>query len=205
MSQKTKLFLRIFHKAEKKYGKSKKRLAGEGWNAPWKTLIVTICSAQSRDEVTIPVMEKTFKALPSLDKFAKAPLSKIMKLTKSINYYKTKSKNAKNTALMLLKNYEGKIPDTMEELTKLPGVGRKTANLVLTEIHKKHGVTVDTHVHRLSNILGLVKTKTREETEEELKKMAPKKYWSKINRILVLWGKEVPGKDKKRLLRKLEE
>lgn len=202
---KKRYFLEIFKKAEKKYGKSKKRLAAESWDQDWQTLIATIYSAQSRDETTIPVMESTFKKLPTLEKFASAPLNQIMFLTKKINYYKTKSKNAKAAAQMLIEKHKGKLPDTIEKLMELPGVGRKTANLVLSEIYKKDTITVDTHVHRISNVLGFVKTKTPHETELALQKIAPKKYWSKINRVFVLWGKEVPGRDKKKLLEKLED
>ncbi|MBS3076903.1 endonuclease III [Candidatus Pacearchaeota archaeon] len=198
-------FLHIFKLAQKKYSKSKKRLAGEGWKHDWQTLITTIYSAQSRDETTIPVMTNAFRSLPTLSSWSKAPLSKIKSLTKKINYYKTKSKNSKATAQMLIKNFNGKVPNTIEDLVTLPGVGRKTANLILTEIHKKPGITVDTHVHRISNILGLVRTKTPHETELTLQKLVPKKYWSKINRIFVLWGKDVPGRDKKRFLAKLKD
>ena len=204
MNPKTKLFISIFKKAEKKYSNSKKRLAGEAWKQDWQTLIATIYSAQSRDETTIPAMENAFRSLPTLQSWSKARLSKIKKLTGKINYYKTKSKNAKATAQILLKKFRGETPDTIQQLITLPGVGRKTANLIITEIHKKPGITVDTHVHRISNVLGLVKTKTPYETELALQKLAPKKYWPKINRIFVLWGKDVPGRDKDRLLKKLE-
>ncbi|MBU0906923.1 MAG: hypothetical protein KKE05_02075, partial [Nanoarchaeota archaeon] len=119
-------------------------------------------------------------------------------------FYKTKSKNSKATAELLIKNFQGKVPDTIEQLVTLPGVGRKTANLVLSEIHNKDGICVDTHVHRISNVLGLAKTKTPHETELALQKVAPKRYWSKINRLFVLWGKEVRGRDKKKLIKHLE-
>jgi len=203
MNPKTKLFLKYFKLAEKKYGKSSKRLAGEGWKADWQTLIATIYSAQSRDETTIPVMEETFKQLPTLKSYAQAPLEKIEELTKKINFYKTKSRNSKLAAQMLIKNFNGKVPDTIEQLTTLPGVGRKTANLLLSEIHNKSSITVDTHVHRISNVLGLVKTKNPHQTELALQKIAPRRYWSKINRIFVLWGKNAPGRDKKRILSKI--
>jgi endonuclease-3 len=202
---KQKLFLRIFRLAKKKYSKSTKRLAADGWKKDWQTLLATIYSAQSRDETTIPVMESAFKQLPTLESWSKAPIKKIESLTTSINYYKTKSSNSKATAQMLIKNFNGKVPDTIESLITLPGVGRKTANLIITEIHNKQGICVDTHVHRLSNVLGIVKTKTPHETELALMKIVPRKYWNEINRIFVLWGKEVPGKDKNRLLKKLKE
>ena len=204
-AQKSIYFLKIFKAAEKKYSSSEKRLAGDGWPKGWQTLITTIYSAQSRDEVTIPVMENAFVQLPTLQSWSNAPLSKIMKSTKKINYYKTKSRNAKKTAGMLIKKFKGEVPDTIESLTELPGVGRKTANLVLSEIHKKDGITVDTHVHRIANVFDFVKTKTPYQTELELMKIVPKKYWSRINRTLVLWGKDVRGKDKDKFLKKLRE
>jgi endonuclease III len=200
---KTKLFLSIFGKAQRKYSKSSKRLAGEGWGKSWKTLIATIYSAQSRDELTVPVMTHAFAELPSVRAWANAPVSKIEKLTKKINFYKTKSKNAKATAGKLMKDFHGKVPRTIEELTTLPGVGRKTANLIMTECHGKPGITVDTHVHRISNVLGLVKTKTPHETEIALMKIAPKRYWRKINRVFVLWGKNVRGREKRKLMEKI--
>lgn len=203
MNTKTAQFLKIFRLAQRKYSGSEKRLAGEGWKHDWQTLITTIYSAQSRDELTIPVMTEVFKQLPTLEAYTKAPLQQIESLTRKINFYKTKSKNSKETAKQLLENFNGKVPDTIEQLITLPGVGRKTANLILTEIHKKPCITVDTHVHRISNVLSLVKTKTPHETELALMKIAPKKYWSKINRFFVLWGKEVPGRDKKKLLKHL--
>ena len=198
-------FLRVFKLAEKKYGKSEKRLAGEGWKHDWQTLIATIYSAQSRDELTIPIMENTFKALPTLKSYASAPLSKILSLTKKINFYKTKSKNSKATAQMLIKNFNGKVPSTIEDLTMLPGVGRKTANLILSEIHNKDSITIDTHCHRILNVIGIVHTKTPHETEMLMMKIAPQQYWSRINRLFVLWGKSCHGRNKQKLLAKLKE
>jgi endonuclease III len=205
MTTKKQLFLSIFKRAQKKYSRYSKRLAGEGWKHDWQTLITTIYSAQSRDELTIPVMESTFKALPTLEAYAKAPLSKIMLLTKKINYYKTKSKNSKATAQLLIKKFKGRVPDTMESLTTLPGVGRKTANLILTEVFNKDGICIDTHCHRLLNVLNIIDTKNPYETELAMRKIAPKKYWGKINRIFVLWGKDISGRNKEKILAKLKE
>ena len=92
----------------------------------------------------------------------------------------------------------------IEELVELPGVGRKTANLVIAEVHDGDGICIDTHVHRISNVLGLVKTKNPTETEFALMKIAPRTYWSRINRLFVLWGKSVGGRDRKKLLAALE-
>jgi len=196
--------LKVLKKAEKKYGKVNKRLAAEGWGADWKILVSTIMSAQSRDETTIPIAEKLFHKYPTLKRLASARYGDLLKILKSMNYNKTKAKHIIAASKMLVKNYSGKVPDSMEELTKLPGVGRKTANLVLSECHAKDSITVDTHVHRISNVLGIVKTKNPHGTELTLMKLVPKKYWSRINRLFVLWGKDVPGRDKKRLLKALE-
>jgi len=200
---KRKYFLKIFKKLEKKYNKVDKRLAGEDWKCGWQTLIATILSAQSRDEITIPIAENLFKKYKTLNSLAKAKYKDVFKILKKINYNKTKSKNVINASKFVIKNFNGKIPDNIEDLTKIPGVGRKTANLVITEVHGKDGITVDTHVHRIANVLGLVKTKTPEQTEYALMKIVPRKYWYKVNRLFVLWGKEIRGKDKNRFLKSL--
>ncbi|MBR9699104.1 endonuclease III [Candidatus Woesearchaeota archaeon] len=190
-------FITILKKAEKRFGSSSKRLAAEGWRKDWQVLVSTIMSAQSRDETTIPIAENLFKKYPTLKSLANARYNDVLKALKSLNYNKTKAKHIIEAAKMMERIG---VPDTIEELVEIPGVGRKTANLVMTEVHNKHGICVDTHVHRISNVLGFVKTKTPDKTEKELKKTIPKRYWSRINRLFVLWGKQVPGKDKKKLL-----
>ena len=187
----------------KKYGNSTKRLAAEKWGANWKTLISIMMSAQSRDEITIPIARNLFKKYPKLKDLANAKILDVKKIFNSLNYNNTKAKNVISTAKLLLKTYKGKIPDNLNDLIKLPGVGRKTANLVLSEIYNKQTITVDTHCHRISNVLELVNTKNPLETELELQKIAPKRYWNKINRLFVLWGKDVPGRNKEKLLKKL--
>ena len=200
---KRKYFLKIFKKVEKKYKHSEKRLAAENWKKDWQVLIATIMSAQSRDETTIPLAEALFLKYPSLISLSKANYSDVLKIFKSLNYNKTKAKHVIEASKFLIKNHKGKIPSKLEKLIQIPGVGRKTANLVLAEIYNKETITVDTHVHRISNVLGLVKTKTPHKTEKELEKIAPRSYWNKINRIFVLWGKDVPGKNKEKLLKHL--
>ncbi len=202
---KSNLFLKIFRKAEKKYSSSTKRLAAEGWNEDWQVLITTIMSAQSRDETTIPIAENLFLKYKNLKELADAKYSDVLEIFKSLNYNRSKARHVIEAGKFILSEFNGKIPDEIDELIKIPGVGRKTANLIITEVHDKDGICVDTHVHRISNVLGLVKTKTPHKTEEELKKIAPKEYWARINRIFVLWGKEVPGRDKDKLLEKIEE
>ena len=202
---KTKYFLEIFKKAEKKYKSSATRLAAEGWNHNWQILIATIMSAQTRDETTIPIAENLFKKYSSLEKLSKAKEKDVLKIFKSLNYNKTKAKNVIAAAKFILSEFKGNIPNKVEDLIKIPGVGRKTANLVIWEAHNKQGICVDTHVHRLANVLDIVTTKTPTQTEKELEKIVPKNLWGELNRIFVLWGKSVPGKDKRKLLESLNK
>lgn len=193
-------FLQIFKQAEKKYLPIEKRLAADGWKKDWQTLIATIMSAQTRDETTIPVAENLFNHYSTLQKLANAHASEVKEIIRRVNYSTVKSKNVVAAANYLLDHHKGKVPDTIEALIEIPGVGRKTANLVLAEIHNKDGICVDTHVHRIANVLGLVHTKTPTQTEFALMRVAPRNYWSRINRIFVLWGKEVRGKNKQAFL-----
>ena len=197
-------FLKLFKKAEKKYGNISKRLAGEGWREDWQTLIATIMSAQSRDETTIPIAESLFLRYDSLDRLSNARFDNVLLIFKSLNYNKTKAKNVIAAAKFIKEEFNGRLPADIEELTKIPGVGRKTANLVLSEVHGKDSITIDTHCHRLLNVLDIVNTKTPKETEFEMMKIVPRKYWSRINRIFVLWGKDVSGRDKEKILKKLD-
>jgi endonuclease-3 len=197
-------FIKIFKMAGRKYGASAKRLAGDGWEKDWQTLVATVLSAQTRDETTIPVAEALFKQYPSIENLSKARYDDVLRTISRVNFKNNKAKHVIGAAKYLVENHGGKVPDDIDELVKIPGVGRKTANLVLSEVHSKDGICVDTHVHRISNVLGLVKTKTPTQTELELMKIAPKRYWSRINRLFVLWGKDVRGRDKKKFLEKLE-
>ena len=200
---KKKEFVALLKKVEKKYGKSEKRLAAEGWKEAWQILIATIMSAQSRDETTIPIAEKLFDKYKNLESLAKAKQEDVLIIFKSLNYNKTKSKNVIMAAKFLMENFKGKVSDDIEDLVKIAGVGRKTANLILSEVHGVESITVDTHVHRICNVFGFVKTKNANETELELRKIVPRKYWSRINRLFVLWGKEVYGRDRNKFMEKL--
>jgi len=202
---KKRYFLQIFRKAEKKYGSSVKRLAGDDWENDYETLIATILSAQTRDETTIPVSEDLFRKYPTLEKLSKARYDDVLQIISRVNFKNNKAKHVIGAARCLIDNYNGKVPDDIDELVKLPGVGRKTANLVISEVHNKDSITVDTHVFAISNLLGFVKAKTPTEAEMQLKELVPRKYWSRINRLFVLWGKDVPRKSREKLLKKLEE
>ena len=197
-------FIKIFKLAERKYGKSSYRLAGEGWKEHWQTLIATIMSAQSRDETTIPIAEELFRKYDRLEDLARAKYMDVLAIFRSLNYNRTKARNVIDAAKFIMSEFNGDVPDRIDELVKIPGAGRKTANLVITECHNIDGICVDTHVHRIANVFGFVKTKNPTETELELMKISPRRFWSKINRIFVLWGKEVRGRDKKKFLSNLK-
>lgn len=200
---KRKYFLRIFRAARKKYGELERRLSAEGWRKPWQTLVATIMSAQSRDATTIKVAEKLFHKYNTLTKLANAKYADVLKVFKSLNYNKTKARHVIAAAKIIHERFQGKVPGKIEDLVKIPGVGRKVANIVLLEVYSKPVIAVDTHVHRLSNVLGLVKTKTPAQTERELMKIVPKKYRADTNWVFVTWGQNVPGRDKKKLLRSI--
>ena len=198
-------FLKLFERAKKTYEDTDVRLAAEGWDKPWKVLITTILSAQNRDPLTIKVGEDLFQTYPTIDALANASYNDVLDVLSSVNYNKSKTEYVITTAKMLRDEHNGVVPDTMEELLAFHGVGRKTANLLLSEVFKKPAICVDTHVHRIANVFNLVDTEKRDNTEKQLKKVAPKDYWRHINRYFVLWGQDVPGHDKERLLRALKD
>jgi len=169
------------------------RLAAE-WNKSWQILTSTILSSQTRDTKTIEISNILYKKYPSLNKLANAKLKDIKKIIKSINYYKTKSKHILQTANII--NKKG-IPNSIEELLELPGVGRKVANVYLAVAHKKQVIGVDTHVTRISRKLGWTKELKPEKIEKDLEKLFPKKYWRSINYILVRFG-QTHGKSRKK-------
>lgn len=161
------------------------RLAAE-WKEKWKVLISTILSSQTKDETTIKVSEILYKKYPTLKKFAAANLREVRKIIKPINYYKTKSKNIFKTSKIIFKKG---IPETIEGLLELPGVGRKVANVYLAEALKADAIGVDTHVARLSRKLNWTKEKNPHKIEKDLEKLFPKKFWNSINYILVRFGR----------------
>jgi endonuclease III len=177
----------------------KPRLAAEGWDKKWKTLLATLLSARTRDEKTIYVCEKLFKKYPSVKEIANAKNSEIIKIIKPINFYKTKTNNLINCCKNLDKNYNGEPPINFEELIKLPGVGRKTANVFLAE-NKKQAIGVDTHVARISKKVGWTKNICPKKIEEDLKSLFPKKRWRDINYILVGFGRSYTRKQEDEIL-----
>lgn len=154
----------------------------------YRVLIATILSSRTKDEVTAEASTRLFNRAPDIDSLAKMPTAEIGDLIFPVGFYNTKAVHLQQTARMLKDIYRGEIPDSIEELVNLPGVGRKTANLVLAVAFDKPAICVDTHVHRIMNIWGYVKTKSPLETEMALRKKLPKKYWKKVNRVLVAFG-----------------
>ncbi len=165
---------------------------GEIQKDPFKVLISCILSLRTQDKTTGPVSLRLFQAAGTAKKLAGTPLNKIQKIIRPVNYYITKSKRIKEIAKTIIKKYNGKVPDSFDELMKFKGVGRKTANIVMTYgFFKKNYIPIDTHCHRIPNRLGWVNTKTPEQTEFALMKVLPKKYWQDFNDLFVLHGQNI--------------
>jgi endonuclease III len=165
-------------------------------NNPYKTLISTLMSARTNDDTTLNASKRLFKAAPGFDTLDNLDTKTIEKLIFPVGFYKTKTKHIKLLTKKILLDYKGKVPNTREELITLPGVGRKTANLVLNRAFDIPAIAVDTHVHKITNLLGWVHTKTPEQTEKELIKVLPKKYWPETNRLFVSIGRQFTSKKK---------
>jgi len=158
---------------------------------PFKSLIGTVLSQRTRDENASLAAERLFARYSTPQDLAKASLREIEKMIKPCGFYKVKARCIRKISKILIEKYKGRVPDSMEELCSLPGVGRKTAGCVMVYSYNKPQIPVDTHVHRISNRIGLVKTKTPEQTEQELMKIMPKKYWIIVNELFVQFGKKV--------------
>jgi len=157
-------------------------------NSPFKVLVGTILSARTKDETTAAAVRKLFKKVNTPQDLAKLSEKEIEELIFPVGFYRNKSRHLKQLPAVLEKEFNGQIPDTIDDLCKLPGVGRKTANLVVTVAFNKYGICVDVHVHRICNRLGLIKTKTPLETEMKLREILPRRYWKSWNSYLVSFG-----------------
>ena len=158
---------------------------------PFRVLIATILSARTRDETTLAASHRLFAKYPNVQSLARAKADSVRKLIKPVGFYNTKASRIIEAANLLIRKHGGKVPESLEELLGLPGVGRKTANCVLVYGFRKPAIPVDTHVHRISNRLGLCETKTPEETEIELMRTVNSKFWLDINELFVRFGQEV--------------
>ena len=158
---------------------------------PYKILISTILSARCRDEVTEVIAEKLFKKYPTAKSLANANPKDVKKLVKSSGFYNAKTKNIIGAAKKVTTEHKGKVPKDWEGLLDLPGVGRKVAGCVRVYAFNEPAIPVDTHVHRISNRLGWVKTKDPNKTEQALMEIVPKKYWNDLNDTFVSHGKTI--------------
>ena len=159
---------------------------------PFQVLIGTLLSARTQDATTAAASERLFKAASTPQAMAALTVKRIERLIYPVSFYRHKARHVKATCRILVEQFDGRVPGTMEELLTLPGVGRKTANLVLILAFKSaQNICVDTHVHRISNRLGWVKTKTPDETEQALYAATAREWWPSINLYLVTWGQNV--------------
>lgn len=159
--------------------------------SPLSILIGTILSARTRDENTSAAVKVLFSRYRTARALASAKISDVERVIKKTGFYRIKARRIIRVASIIDSMYSGKVPRSMKELLSLPGVGRKTANCVLVYAFEEPAIPVDTHVHRISNRLGLVKTKKPEETEIVLMEKIPKKYWLRINDTFVMYGQNI--------------
>jgi endonuclease-3 len=171
----------------------------EVFKDPYKVLISTMLSSRTNDDITVISAKRLFKKAPNIHKLGQLKQSEISNLIYPVGFYKTKAKNLKKISQIIISKYNGNVPKTRINLMALPGVGRKTANLVLIRAFSKNAISVDTHVHRISNLLNLVNTNSPQKTELQLIKVVPKTYWKDINKYFVSIGRQY------RSSKKLEE
>jgi len=177
---------RVFDVFEKHYSE----IPLEIFTIPYKILISTLLSSRTKDEVTLKASNRLFEKAADIKKLELLKPTEIKKLIYPVGFYNTKSFRLKSLAEMIQSEFDGNIPQTRTELMMLPGVGRKTANLVLNRAFDVPAIAVDTHVHRITNLLGWVNTKSPQETEDKLYAFIEQHYWSKINKLFVSIGRQ---------------
>jgi len=157
---------------------------------PFVILISTLLSLRTKDEVTAVATERLFELASTPEEMLKVPLDKIAKAIYPAGFYRVKARNIHHACMELINRFASKVPDDIDDLLSIKGVGRKTANLVVSLAYGKDAICVDTHVHRISNRLGYVKTKTPDETEFALRKKLPRRHWIIYNTIMVAFGRQ---------------
>lgn len=168
------------------------KIAEDTQEDPFQVLIATMLSAQTKDAVTAAASERLFKVASTPGAMAALRVSRIERLIYPVSFYRNKARHVKQACRQILDDFGGVVPRTMDELLTLAGVGRKTANLVLILSHaSRDNICVDTHVHRISNRLGWVQTRTPDQTEAALYRVVPRKWWPDVNLYLVTWGQNV--------------
>jgi endonuclease-3 len=166
-------------------------LVAENSESPFQVLISCILSLRTQDTTTAQASRRLFALADAPEPMSRLSIKKLEKAIYPVGFYHTKAKVIRDICRTLIKNYSGKVPDEIDELLKMNGVGRKTANLVVTLGYRKPGICVDTHVHRISNRWGYVRTKNPKETEFALRAMLPKQYWLEYNDLLVTFGQHL--------------
>jgi endonuclease-3 len=185
---------KVIHLIEKEVAKWELPIVSslaEEHSGPFVILISTILSLRTKDEVTAKAAERLLALARTPEEMLELSEGKIIKAIYPVGFYRTKAKTILHISKELLDRFHSRVPDTIEQLLTLKGVGRKTANLVVALGYNKEGLCVDTHVHRISNRMGYVKTKTPEETEYALRKKLPSKYWLRYNTLMVAFGRHV--------------
>ena len=168
-----------------------KQISDAELDNPFNVLIATILSQRNRDERTEVTSKQLFQTYKTAHELAEASESDISRIIRPVNFYITKARRIKEVAKIICKEYGGQVPNSLEKLMELPGVGRKTANCVLVYGHGKPAIPVDTHVHRICNRLGLVDTRKPEETETALIRIVPKRHWLDLNEYFVRFGQTI--------------
>ncbi|MCK4521438.1 MAG: endonuclease III [Nanoarchaeota archaeon] len=180
----------ILEKEFKKYNKPTVRRTSAKKD-PFKTLIACLLSLRTQDKNTEKASKTLFKVADTPKEIIKLPIKKLEKLIYSSGYYHNKAKTIKHVSKVILEKYKGKVPSNFDDLIKIKGIGRKTANIVLSFAFNKLVLPIDVHCHRIPNRLGWVKTKNPEQTEFALMKILPKKHWREFNSLFILFGKNI--------------
>lgn len=167
------------------------RISREENNDPFLILIGTLLSLRTKDEITEKVMARLVGQARNPKDILALSEDKLQKILYPVGFYRTKARVLRHVSATIIEKYGGRVPDSIDELLKIKGIGRKTANLVITEGYHKPGICVDTHVHRISNRLGIVETNNAHQTEDSLRLILPVKYWTVYNTYLVAFGKRV--------------
>ena len=166
-------------------------LVGKKWRDPYLVLISCLLSLRTKDETTLPASERLFNLAGTPADMARLKIRAIEDAIYPVGFYRTKARTVQRVSREIMERFDGKVPRTLEELMSFKGVGRKTAYLVLIEGFHIPAMCVDTHVHRISNRFGYVKTQDPHQTEWALRKKLPKPYWADYNALLVTWGQNV--------------
>jgi endonuclease-3 len=186
------IIMKILKKEMDKFQNPVATEIGETTRSPYMVLVSCLLSLRTNDKITGPISKKLFGVVKTPEDMNRLPLKKLQEIIRPVNFYITKSKRIKDISKILIEKYNGKVPCNFDELMNFKGVGKKTANIVMTDgFFKKDYIAVDTHVNRIPNRIGWIKTKKPEETEKELKRILPKKYWQDFNDLIVTFGQNI--------------